>query len=257
MIGSTFCQEDKSFPLLALAIHNGHAMPKELLAGCGIDSATRTREEDPFTDGFACLFPNHVVLETSRFAVDLNRHPDKSVYQVPEDAWGLPVRKEPINAELLEKLQAAHMGWYRLLKHQIERMLTVHPRLLVLDLHSYNHRRGGPEAIPDSQQENPDIILGRNNLHRNHYPLVQILREKLDGMDYMGTPLDCRCDVKFSGGYLSRWINTQFPDSTICLAIEFKKIFMNEWTGELDLPAYEALKSTFHRAVLEWLETIT
>jgi hypothetical protein len=33
---------------------------------------------------------------------------------------------------------------------------------------------------------------------------------------------------------MSAWIHRTFPESGCALALEFKKTFMNEWTGEVD-----------------------
>jgi len=249
MISSEFYFENSALPLLAFAIHNGSLMPEELQETCGIDKDARKREEDPYTEGFAQLFPNRVVLSTSRFAVDLNRSPEKAVYLKPEDAWGLQVRTAELDPELIANLELAYQEWYKLAFYQIDRMLRTHKRLLVLDLHSYNHRRGGPDAVSDPQSENPDIIIGRNNLEISRYAEAEKLHCKLDGQDFLGGKLDCRCDVKFSGGHFSRWVNRTFGDRVLCLAIEFKKIFMNEWTGELDMAAFEELKAIFYSAV--------
>ena len=44
--------------------------------------------------------------------------------------------------------------------------------------------------------------------------------------------LDVRENVCFRGGEMSRWIHATYPDSVCSIAIEFKKFFMDEWTGE-------------------------
>ncbi len=247
---------DFSLPILAFAIHNGAYLPPEVEANCGLGPEQRRQEEDPFTAGFAECFPNRIIVQTSRFAVDLNRSPEKCVYQNPEDAWGLKVRKSELADDLLLALQQSYEAWYKIAIYQIERLLTNHPKLLILDLHSYNHRRGGPNAEPDPQSANPDIIIGRNNLPETAYPLLERLREALNGQSYQGTSLDCRCDVKFPGGYFSRRMNSTFGDKVLCPAIEFKKTFMDEWSGELNLKAYAELKSLFHSAVLDWLSVL-
>ncbi len=254
MINTDYKLLDDQVPLIATAIHNGHAMPTELLKICGISEADRLREEDPFTGEIAALFPNHIVLQTSRFVVDLNRLPEKAVYLKPEDCWGLPVRTQEIPEALLGRLRADYESWYALLRYQIDRLLTLHPFLVVLDLHSYNHRRGGPEAEPDPQLQNPDIIIGRSNLSQKHYPAAAALQQLLDGKIFKGKALDCRQDVKFTGGNLSRWLNHHYSDRLICLAIEFKKTFMDEWSGALDEISFLELKSLFHSTIVHWLD---
>ena len=43
-----------------------------------------------------------------------------------------------------------------------------------------------------------------------------------------------RENVKFRGGNLARYIHETFPESGCVLSIEFKKFFMDEWTGTVD-----------------------
>lgn len=40
-----------------------------------------------------------------------------------------------------------------------------------------------------------------------------------------------RENVRFYGGNLAEWVHTNYPDTGIVLALEFKKVFMDEWTG--------------------------
>jgi len=49
---------------------------------------------------------------------------------------------------------------------------------------------------------------------------------------FPGGGLDVRENVKFRGGQLSRWVHQRFGESACCLAVEFKKFFMDEWTGQ-------------------------
>lgn len=256
MLVSSFTFGDESLPLLATAIHNGHYLPSELERICGISEQERLREEDPYTGEFAGLFPNHVVVKTSRFAIDLNRPPHRAVYQKPEDCWGLKARTQAIPDEVLGRLNQDYQSWHKLMEYQIDRLLKRHQFLVVLDLHSYNHRRGGPQADPDPQENNPDIIIGRSNLLEKHYPASASLRGILGSQTYLGKPLDCREDVKFPGGDFPRWLNAKYPDRLICLAIEFKKTFLDEWSGALDEMAFRELKELFFASVRTWLDRV-
>lgn len=252
MIQSKYCIADSKQALLATAIHNGNKMPSPLLEITGVEEKDRLREEDPYTGKIAELFKNHIVVHSSRFMVDLNRSPDKAVYLTPEDAWGLPVRTQAVPNDMLSELRNDYHEWYSILHYQICRLLESHPFITVLDLHSYNHRRNGPDAEYDSPAMNPDIILGRNNMPEKYYNLIDDLRQRLDQREYFGRPLDVRCDVKFTGGYLSRWLHHNFPDQVICIAIEFKKIFMNEWTGRLNPVSFIHISNEFVKAVMDW-----
>ncbi|HNQ43809.1 MAG TPA: N-formylglutamate amidohydrolase, partial [Candidatus Cloacimonadota bacterium] len=155
MINCNYTFGDETQPLLAFAIHNGHRMPKAILNFTEVSEADRFREEDPHTGRFAQRFSNHIIVHTSRFALDLNRPLNRAVYQHPEDAWGLKVRNQEIPAEVMMDLQSSYQEWYCLVKYQINRLLERHEFLTILDLHSFNHRRGGPDAPPDPQEMNP------------------------------------------------------------------------------------------------------
>jgi len=249
MIRSFIELPDESDPVLALAIHNGHEMHPELEKICGISESDRLREEDPFTENFADVFKNKLIVYTSRFTVDLNRKREQAVYQNFDDCWGLNARTEPVSESLLAELLDEYDNWYALLGFTINRLLQKNPFLLVLDLHSYNHRRQGKNAPSDSQEANPDIILGRNNMPESYYPRIEKLCSVLDKQNVHGRQLDCRIDVKFSGGWMSRWLHKTYPGKVLCLAVEFKKIFMDEWTGIPDKEFQMDLSRCFYQAV--------
>ena len=81
----------------------------------------------------------------------------------------------------------------------------------------------------------------------------------LSAYNFGNRSLDVRENVRFRGGQFSRWIHENFPDSGCSLAIEFKKFFMDEWSGEPDHRQLNeillALKSTVP-GVLEELEKL-
>ncbi len=60
---------------------------------------------------------------------------------------------------------------------------------------------------------------------------------------------DARENVKFRGGYLSRHVNSRWPTQACCLALEFRKSFMDEWSGRLDRERFDELKDSFARVV--------
>lgn len=250
MIYSEWHLGNDNIPILATAIHNGHYFPLELVKFCGVDEKDRLREEDPYTSEFASLFPNYVVNYTSRFVVDLNRPIEKAVYLKPEDCWGLVPWLKPLPEEYITTLYEDYNAWYTLLNYQIERMLKTHPFLIVLDLHSYNYLRNGPETEPE--KNTPDVIIGRSNLKSDYYPLIDSLRDIIRNKTIHNRSLDCQLDVKFTGGNLSQWLNAHYSDQLICLAIEFKKIFMDEWTGELDYDIFHQLQAIFKEAISSW-----
>jgi len=82
-------QDDQ--PLVAIAIHNGHQVRDEAAALFVIDDASRLQEEDPFTGEWTAAAQNRIIVDTSRFEVDLNHVREETVYVGPQDAWRLTV----------------------------------------------------------------------------------------------------------------------------------------------------------------------
>jgi hypothetical protein len=51
--------------------------------------------------------------------------------------------------------------------------------------------------------------------------------------DFNGRRLDVRENVAFQGkGEQTRFIHERYPGQACAIALEFKKFFMDEWTGE-------------------------
>ena len=224
------------------AIHNGHAVRDELKHNFVLCEEDQLREEDPYTGLFADLAENSIIVNTSRFEVDLNRTRERCFYQKPADAWGLNIHKQYPSVEMVKTSQTKYDEFYYQTKILFDKLAEKHKMFFVLDIHSYNHKRNGENALPDDPEKNPEIILGTNNMNNEYLPLVNAIRDKIIQFDYFGRKLDARINVKFTGGAFSRWIHDTYPGKAICIALEFKKIFMNEWTAEVDYRKLNKLK---------------
>ena len=220
-------------PIVCTAIHNGHIISENIRENIAVSEDVRLREEDPFTERFTTDCGNRIIVNFSRFEVDLNRPPEKCIYKKPEDAWGLKIRKTPLNETVISQSLQKYHNFYEEVKKHFEILQKKFGTFFVYDIHSYNHHRKGPNADFDDPEKNPEIIIGTNNMPQKWFPLVYDVQKDLRKFDYFGRKLDARINVKFPGGYFSKWIHKNFPDSACCIAIEFKKIFMDEWTGEL------------------------
>jgi N-formylglutamate deformylase len=257
-------------PLVAAAIHNGHLVRPELVEFYAIGESDRLREEDPYTGNWTRIAPTRIVGLRSRFEVDLNRPREKAVYLGPEDAWGLPVWKHVPPEEVLGRSRALYDQFYREVRQVLEDLVGRFGRVVVFDLHSYNFRRAvggcgirthppppGPHAVADDADENPDVNLGTGNLdYRRWAAVVDRLAEALGSFDFLGRRLDVRSNVKFTGGRFSRWIHETFPESVCCVAIELKKFFMDEWSGEADQRQVDAVGRALYSAAESVLETL-
>lgn len=217
---------------MATAIHDGHQTRKSLLKLFNLDDAERLREEDPFTAAWVNVCDNRIIVHHSRFEVDVNRPREKAVYVKPEDAWGLKVWNQTLSQEDLSDSLSVYDGFYEQVKHYFDSLFTLHENLVVYDIHSYNHRREGTDKEANAEQ-NPEINVGTQNMNKEKWkPTVDALIESLKEFDYDGRHLDVRENIKFKGGYFGQWLYQQYGDKIAPVSIEFKKFFMDEWTGE-------------------------
>jgi len=237
-------------PLVAAAIHHGHAVRPEVAKNLALSPADRLREEDPFTGNWTAIANTRVVGLRSRFEVDLNRPREKAVYRTPDDAWGLQVWKKPPPDTLLAQSLAQYDAFYTEMQRLFATLEQRYGHFVVFDLHSYNHRRNGPTATPDDPAQNPDVNLGTRSLPRDRWAaIVERFMADMQSFNFYGRQLDVRENIKFGGGQFARWTHQTFPQSGCVLSIEFKKFFMDEWTGEPDLMQLQAIQQALQFTV--------
>lgn len=99
---------------------------------------------------------------------------------------------------------------------------------MLYDIHSYNHRRPGPESSPEPEIDNPQVNLGTGTLPGRWRQVADAF------LTSMGATIDVRENVKFRGRAVAAFVHEKFGDVGCALAIEFRKSFMDEWTGEVD-----------------------
>lgn len=194
----------------------------------------RLREEDPFTEFLIRDFANRIIVHRSRFEVDVNRPRGGAVYLRPEQAWGLQVWAEEPPQAVVDASLSVHDEYYEMLASFLAGIERCHGCFVVLDVHSYNHRRAGPEAEPTLSTDAPDINIGTISMERRKWAhVVDSFMAALRSFDFPGGPLDVRENIAFQGrGEQTRFIHEHFPDTGCAIAVEFKKVFMEEWTGE-------------------------
>lgn len=259
MLKNQFLQlQEGDSPLVTAAIHDGHAVREEVKRIMLLTESEQLREEDPFTGGWTHIAQNRMVVRVSRFQVDLNRPRDKAVYLLPRDAWGLKVWKRRPPDELVQRSLAEYDNFYSEVKRLLTDLERRYKYFIVFDLHSYNHLRDGQDRPPADPEFNPEVNVGTGTMKREFWAsIVDRFITDLRGFNFLGRNLDVRENVKFRGGYFSRWIHKNFPNSGCVIAIEFKKFFMNEWTGELNQAQSEAIREALRSTVMGVTEELT
>jgi N-formylglutamate deformylase len=235
--------------VLATAVHSGHKIRRELIEIIALDEFSRLREEDPYTDFLAKVAPNWIIPSRSRFEVDINRSRELAVYLALNESWGLQIWQQQPDQAMIKRCLVEYDRFYENLEVVLKHLERDYGHFVVLDLHSYNHRRAGPNELPADPLKNPEVNVGTGSMNRNLWGnLVDRFIDELSGYDYLNGHLDVRENVNFLGRQLACWVHSHFPQTGCVLAIEFKKCFMDEWSGILEPDKlnnlYNALKST-------------
>lgn len=239
-------------PVIAVALHAGHVVRPGLVPKMRLAADERLREEDPYTALFAPDGVQLVAGARSRFEVDLNRPRDKAIYRTPGDAWGLDIWAAPLDANDVNTSLAVYDCAYELLHESVSAKLAHHPCVVVLDLHSYNHRRSGPDAPAEESANNPEINLGTRKIDEHRWaPVIDTFIASLAEGGF-----DVRENVKFGGGHFAAWVEASFPGRACCLSIEFKKTFMDEWTGSVDLQHVSRNRMALQRVLPALLKSL-
>ncbi len=246
---NTFIYCKDAGPIVASAIHDGHATRDSLQSYFALNDAERLREEDPYTAVWARVVPNHIIFNNSRFETDINRSRDKAVYLKPEDAWGLQVWKHELPEEEYKASLAVYDDFYNHAGEYFDKLFGEHKEIVLYDIHTYNYKRSGIDIEADADS-NPEVNIGTRNMNgEKWFPLVNLLIDNLKNFDYLGRMLDVRENVKFKGGYFGQWLHERYGDKICTLSIEYKKFFMEEWTGEADHKAVAAIEDMIRKSL--------
>lgn len=231
-------------PVIGTAIHDGHFIRMDIADLMALSPEKRLREEDPFTGEMVAGLTNRIVVHHSRFEVDLNRATDQAIYLKPEQSWGLEVWNQTPPEQASRQSLDFHADYYAMLETVLSTLERRHGAFVVLDVHSYNHRRQGADAPATAQAEAPDINIGTFSMDRSRWgDVVSAVGHHFASATIGGRRLDVRENVAFQGkGEQTRFIHERFAENGCAIAIEFKKFFMDEWTGVPDPKELEAMR---------------
>jgi len=246
-------QKNPASPFWAFAIHKGHELRQKVKDKIKLTEKQRLREEDPFTDEFANISANRVIVYRSRFEVDLNRKRKRAVYRNPEDAWGLEIWKNKPEKNIINRALELYDNFYDEICELLEKVHKRHGYSVIYDLHSFNYRRDQY----DVNKNFPDIIVGTGKIDRTRWlPAIKRIIKIMKEFDFPGKELHVVENSIFPGGNFPYQIANKFPQKCCILSLEFKKFFMNEKTGEPFTEHINHIKSLLKATIMPVQEAV-
>jgi len=248
-LGSAYFEFRKPAFYAGIAIHAGDRVRDEILKCMAVSQEDRYREEDPHTERFIKDFPIQIIGRDSRFEYDINRKKETAVYQTPEMAWGLEVLNMPLTDEAIRRTLEKYDEFHALMDILVDYLCGQHEYGVIFDCHSYNYQREARR--PWYEDEKPVINVGTGPVNRERFALIiEILMNRFSGISVENRPIYVGENVVFKGGNLSQRLSKAHYDTLLVLAIEFKKVFMDEHSGELYAEVLEELAEQFSNAAM-------
>jgi N-formylglutamate amidohydrolase len=230
-----------------VVMHAGSRIRSGVKEALAVKRTDRFREEDPYMDAFVRELPIQVIARDSRFEYDLNREPHQSIY--PGDAlkWGLKIWWRDIAPEERELSLAKHHEFHDLMDLVIRYMLKQNRYALIFDMHSYCYQR--EKRAEWSDDPRPEINLGTKPVNRKLFSgAIESFLKDLSSTRIGKSRVRAVENDIFLGGYLSRRLSRKWHENVLVLALEYKKIFMDEWTGQVYKDILDRLVKDFRRA---------
>jgi len=230
-----------------LVMHAGSRIRAGIKESLSVSRMGRFREEDPYLDAFIRAMPIQIIARDSRFEYDLNREPHRSIYPFDALKWGLKVWSREITQEEHERSLSKHQEFHDLVDLATLYMLRKNKYAVIFDMHSYCYQREEKQAW--FKDPRPEINLGSKSVNKELFrkPIVSFLKD-LSGSRIGNHSVRVAENEIFLGGYLSRRLSKVWYNNILVLALEYKKIFMDEWTGEVYKETLDQLVQDFRLA---------
>lgn len=239
---------DLSVPLVASIPHGADFIPARF-GGAILREPEHLRSDwgtRELYDFLPALNVSTVEAVWSRFVADANRDPDmpklgrfNEAIVAITDGSGVPIYREPPGPdEVQQRIDEAFVPYHQALGTQIARLLERHPRVLVLDLHSF-----GVELAAD-------MIIGDADGTTARSAVTGMAQTALTQAGLM-----CSLNEKFRGG----WIVRQFADNDRVDALQLElnqrtylratEVDQNIWPRHKDPLGFEMTKERLVTAV--------
>jgi len=219
--------------VLGVALHAGNRVRSEMEEIMEVSREERFREEDPYTDRFVKDFPMQLIALDSRFEYDLNREMESAIYPFHKRKWGLQIWKRPLTPDERKKTLLKYREFHALLDMVINFILESCRMAILFDVHSFCYQRERRQEW--WKDEHPEVNLGTRSINRDYFaPRIEAFLEHISRTRVDGHRIRVAENAVFPGGYLTRKFARSHEKEVLVLAIEYKKIFMDEHTGQLE-----------------------
>jgi len=237
--GAFFIRVNRYVPMLCTAVHAGHNLPRSLEKKILLSAEERRYEEDPFADEIISSFPITLQGLDSRYCYDLNRSPDRCIYEV---AWNKKVWHRELSRKERKESLEKHASYYRVLDAVLSTLEKKFGHCIVYDVHAYNYQR--------RERNNPLFNIGTHCVDTVRYdPVLSHLKKQLHAIDLPNIDNRVGFNEVFQGKEeQASFIKRNHPDS---LPINFaiKKVFMDELSGAPYPLILEELTEALKRAL--------
>jgi hypothetical protein len=238
---------DAYVPYICTAIHDGHQFRKALWAKCLHTEYERWFEEDPETFTLIESHPITIKGNDSRFEYDLNRTPEKAIY---EDAWGKQLWKTPLSDSEKILSLSKHTNFYKVIHALVAKTEEKHGFATVFDMHSYNWKRWNREV--------PTFNIGTANVNMKRFgTVVEAWRTALESIVLPNKIKNTAKinDVFQGNGYLLKFVAENF-ENTLVLATELKKVYCDELTAIMYPEVVDAIARALENKIPENIKLV-
>ncbi len=238
-----------------IALHTGRRIREELHSILEVSDTDRFREEDPGTERLIETLPIQIIAQDSRFEYDLNRAIERTIPLTPETAWGLKVWKRPLTDAEKETSLAKYREFHRLMEIVSDFMVSRGRPAYIFDLHSYCYQKNGNQ--PWHQDPQPDLNLGTMSINQCRFrKAIDTLLSELRMITIEGRKIRVAENELFLGGHLARKLCARHHSQLAVFAVEFKKLYMDEWSGEFNQDNFAELTSNFYRVLDNFITAV-
>jgi len=240
--------------MIATIPHGGRVIPDEYARSLAVpaDELWADWYTSELYDFLADVGVTSVCTDLSRFVADPNRDPTsghgdfwKAV--VPDtDPMGAAIYRASLTeGEIERRIALAHQPFHDLLDGELETMLCEHPRVLLLDLHSF----GVPLDV--------DVVLGDGHGSAARPSVVKIVDDAVTGAGFMTAR-----NLRFPGGWIvRRFIDCDRVDA---IAVELNQrcyldpAAVDAWPNvpTLDPPRLAEMQGRLSAAILNVVERL-